>query len=394
MRSSRRTRLYSVSFLFALHIALAAYINSTYISTIVSTRYIGIVYTTASVVTILSLISSGTLFARFGSYAVTKCAIGINALSLLALALSSNPVLIVFSFVVFLSSNTLAVLCIDLSIEHENHTTLIGTERGLYFTVTNIAWVIAPLLTAYIVQGGTAYTNIYAWSGALVVCTYALLTAAQKHTKTHTHYVRTSFSTLYTTLVKNRHIRAIFAVNFILQFFFVWMVVYTPIYLHTNMGLSWNALGAIFTIMLLPFVLFSLPTGILIDRYKTKKKTLLYTGVCIMTAATACIPFLHTQSILAWGLVLFFTRMGASIVETTADVYFFSHIHTEDASIVGAFRDMTPLAFIVAPLVGTIVLGYTGISSLFSILACSTIISIYFIPHLTHTHEHIPNANQ
>lgn len=52
------------------------------------------------------------------------------------------------------------------------------------------------------------------------------------------------------------------------------------------------------------------------------------------------------------GTCLILTRMGASIIETTSEIYFFTHTKEEDAFLLGVFRDMTP-AYIVAPLVST-----------------------------------------
>ncbi len=179
---------------------------------------------------------------------------------------------------------------------------------------------------------------------------------------------------------------AITMINFILQFFFATMVVYTPIYLFKHLGFSWDQLGAIFTIMLVPFVLFGIPTGILIDKYNVKKRTLLYAGFIIMSLSTITMTFLDSHSIALWALVLFVTRVGASIIETTAEVYFFTHVTEEDAYLLGVFRDMTPVSFIMAPLIATLVFIYLPFNFLFLILGVFTLSGLYYIPQLRHNH--------
>src|SRR5574343_531078 len=105
---------------------------------------------------------------------------------------------------------------------------------------------------------------------------------------------------------------AVNIINFILQFFYAWMVVYTPIYLYEHMRFTWDSIGVIFTIMLAPFVIFGLPVGILIDKYHVKKRTLLYIGFVIISLATFMISFIESKDIALWALVLFLTRTGAS----------------------------------------------------------------------------------
>jgi MFS family permease len=188
---------------------------------------------------------------------------------------------------------------------------------------------------------------------------------------------------------------AITIINFILQFFYAWMVVYTPIYLHQHIGLGWQQTGIIFTIMLSPFVLFELPIGILIDKYHIKKRTLLYLGVIIMGLSTLIIPFIITQSILIWGIIFFATRTGASLIEATSEIYFFTHITEEDTHLLGVYRDMTHVAYIIAPLIATLIFIFLPFKYLFLILGILIFSGFYYIPKLKHNHVHtISNPNQ
>jgi MFS family permease len=184
-------------------------------------------------------------------------------------------------------------------------------------------------------------------------------------------------------------------INFILQFFYAWMIVYTPIYLHQHIGLTWQQTGIIFTMMLSPFVLFELPIGILIDKYHVRKRTLLYIGVAIMGLSTLTISLIFSQSILIWGIILFATRTGAALIEATAEIYFFTHIKEEDTHLLGVYRDMTHVAYIIAPLLATLIFIFLPFQYLFLILGLLIFSGFYYIPRLKHNHELIlSNTNQ
>ena len=139
--------------------------------------------------------------------------------------------------------------------------------------------------------------------------------------------------------------------------------------------------------MLVPFVILGLPIGTLIDKYHTNKRTLLYIGFIIIISSTFTISLLVTNSLIIWAIILFITRVGASIIETTSETYFFTHIKEEDAYLLGTFRDMNPVAYIIAPLIATFVFIFLPFEYLFIVLSLILTIGLYIIPRLKHNHE-------
>lgn len=208
-------------------------------------------------------------------------------------------------------------------------------------------------------------------------------------------YKKTPFLETYRYLKTNGHMLAITIINFILQFFYAWMVVYTPIYLYKHIGLSWEQIGVVFTIMLSAFVIFEFPVGILIDKYGVKKRTLMYIGFFIITISTTLISIIYTKDIIIWSIIMFLTRVGASIIESTGEIYLFTHITESDASLLGVFRDMNPVAYIIAPLLATVIFMFLPFNYLFIILSIILLSGFYYIPKLKHNHIYgIPNPDQ
>lgn len=385
MRITKLNRMYAFSFLFTLHISLSAYVNSTFLAQFIGEKYVGLLYTVASIITIIMLSQSSMILKYFGNRKLVIWLLLINLASLTLVILSSNASFIIFAFIALFTTNTLIALCLDIFIEHFGNPETIGKTRGLYLTITNLAWMLSPLITVYLINREGGYIAIYLVAFiAVIITTLGLFLSVP--TFRDKKYLRTPFLKTYTYLKTNRHMLSITVINFILQFFFAWMVVYTPIYLYQHIGLGWGQIGIIFTIMLAPFVIFGLPIGILIDKYHVSKRSLLYIGFAILFFSTLSIPFIETKSVALWAIVLFLTRTGASVIETTSEIYFFTHVREEDAFLLGVFRDMVPVAYVIAPLISTLIFIFFPFKSLFFALAVITLAGFYYIPHLKHSH--------
>ena len=393
MKLTKIKRMYVLSFLFTLHIALSAYVNSTFLSGIVSEKYVGILYTLSSLVTLFLLSKSANILKYFGNKRLTLILLLTNMLSLVGMITSINPVIVGMSFVIFVSTNTQILFCIDIFIEHFGNKKTIGKNRGLYLTIINLAWMASPMIASFLITKEGGYKTIYILAFiASVIMTIGLLFSVK--TFRDKTYKKTPFFETYRYLKTNHHMLAITIINFILQFFYAWMVVYTPIYLYQHVGLNWTQIGIIFTIMLAPFVILGLPVGVLVDKYHIKKRTLLYVGFIIIILSTFLISEINTKNILIWAIVLFMTRVGASIIETTSEIYLFTHIKEEETYLLSVFRDMNPVAYIVAPLISTLIFIFLPFKALFIILSIILLSGLYYIPHLKHNHEStIPNSN-
>ncbi len=394
MKFTKINRMYILSFLFTLHIALSAYVNSTFLSGIVSEKFVGILYTLSSLATLLLLSKSSNILKYFGNKRLTLWLLLANMLSLFGMITSKNPYIISTAFVVFVSTNTQILFCIDIFIEHFGNKKTIGKNRGLYLTIINLAWMLSPLLTSYLITKEGGYKTIYILAFiTTIIMTLGLLFSVQKFKDKS--YKKTPFLETYRYLKTNHHMLAITVINFILQFFYAWMVVYTPIYLYQHIGLGWGQIGIIFTIMLSPFVIFGIPVGILVDKYHVKKRTLLYIGFIIISISTFLISMITTKSVVLWSIILFTTRLGASIIETTSEIYFFTHVREEEAYLLSVFRDMTPVAYIVAPLLSTVLFIFLPFNFLFIILSIILLSGLYYIPKLMHNHEYgVSNQNK
>lgn len=374
-------RIYFLSFLFALHIAIGAYVNSTFLISIINEERVGVLYTIASILILLLLSKSSDILKNFGNRKLILAFLLINMLSLVGLIVSQNKFIIGTSFIFFITTNTLVFFCIDIFIEHFSDPTKTGKTRGLYLTMLNFAYMLSPLIAAFFIgKGGYKTIYIVAFIVALVMTVGLIFSIKTFKDK---KYVRQPFVDTYKYLVKNKSLLSIVLINLLLQFFYVWMVIYTPIYLHEHIGLNWKQIGITFTIMLTPFVLLGLPIGILIDKCNLNKKALLYLGFIFLCLSTIALSFITSNSIVIWAIILFATRVGASIIETTGEIYFFQKISDKDTHLLSIYRDMFPVAYIIAPLVATIIFFFMPFNQyFFVILGIIMIIGFHYIPKI------------
>jgi hypothetical protein len=108
-------------------------------------------------------------------------------------------------------------------------------------------------------------------------------------------------------------------------------------------------------------------------------------GFVVLAITASWISFMASASILAWMVLMFINRAGASLVEVTTESYFFKHTSGSDANIISFFRLTRPLALIAGSLVGSIALLYLPFNLIFVILGLLMAVSIFFVIPLRDT---------
>lgn len=359
------TALYLVAFFLNLHIALPTYINSTFLNEFVPERFIGLIYTLSSLISILIFIFIPTILTRFGNFKVAVTILSLEIAAVVSLAITSNPLFIIIAFMGSIALIRIIAFNADIFLESLSTDGETGGIRGFFFSASNIAWVISPVLAGFVL-GDNNYARLYTIT-ALVAIPVIIIFFKKFQGFNDPVYNHIPFWKTLKSMTDGDGIRKIFYSNIMLRFFYSWMVIYTPIYLHEYIGFGWNEIGLIFAIMLVPFVILGIPLGKIADKYLGEKE-LLTLGFIILAISTAYISFVESASLLIWALILFTTRIGASMVDIMSETYFFKKIDGADSNLLGFFRMTGPLAYILGPLLATLILPFVGIKYLFLVL--------------------------
>jgi predicted MFS family arabinose efflux permease len=297
--------------------------------------------------------------------------------AVLGIGKSNLEPLIILFFVFQITTQSILYFLFDLNIEQEiisENTT--GRKRGVFLSVQNTAWVLSPLTLTFLITKNN-FGNVYILSAAILIPLILLITIYFKNTKTPKRTA--AITDIFKSIGRGSDQVRILGTQFMLNFFYSWMLIYLPLVLTEEIGFDWQKIGFLFTIMLLPFLLFEFPAGVLSDK-KTGEKEFLIAGFIIMSFSTLAIPLLNTTSFLAWAAVLFTTRIGASLVEIASESFFFKHVKEENTGLISLFRMARPLSFIIAPLVALPVVYYFSYTTSFYFLAFIVLIGLFFIP--------------
>ncbi len=349
----------------AFHYFLTVYINSSFLSTFLDQKNIGGLYIAASFVTIFAFFFYTPLARKFGNFWCITTFSLLELIAIAGLALAKTPSLLIVFFVAHQTIPPLIALALDVVLEKiSKREALTGSVRGIFLTASNIALVLSPLLASFLITRA-GFNSVYFLSALTLIPFILIMTMMFRHRETEASTIQPSKIGL---LFLNPNIRSVVIANFLLQFFYAWMVIYTPIYLNHYIGFSWEHIGLIFTVMLLPFLLFEFPLGRLADK-KTGEKEFMLIGFLLVAISTYLMTMHVSPSLLWWMAALFLTRTGAAFIEVTTESYFFKQVDARASGLISLFRSTRPLAYLVGAATGSLLLVFFPFSALFSVLA-------------------------
>lgn len=351
MEHNRKT-IYTAGFLVSLPIALMLYINSSFLSSYISEELMGLTFACGSILSILALLLAPRIFRNIGGYKFLLLVIGFDLLSILLCALSDNPWIVVSAFVFSFAFNTLIVFSLDELLKIFSKNSAIGSIRGIYLAVCHVAAILSQIAFATVL-GYFSFKEIYMLS-FVVMLGFFLFSFFMLKKIPDPQYDNMKTLQYVKEFFRNRNLFRAYGINFLLQFFYCWMVIYTPIYLYTYVGFSWKEIGLIFAIMLLPFILIPFHIGKYGD--KIGERRMLMLGFTIAAFTTLSLFFIGSDKVWLWALVLFATRIGAATIDVMSDAYFFKHIKPENEEFVGVYRSVLPLSFIIGPIAASLCL--------------------------------------
>ncbi|MEA2112392.1 MAG: MFS transporter [Patescibacteria group bacterium] len=372
-----RPVLYILSFIIALQAAIPAYINSSFIEQYLSSEKLtGLLYTIASILTVAGLLLIPIFLKKIGNFTATLFISLLSGIALLILTFSHSLHFVLSSFIIYLILSSIIFFNLDIFLEQQSDDEHTGNIRGIHLSIINVAWVISPLIASLLLTNGD-YWKIYLTASFLSVPFVFLLMLGGVRKFKDPSYKTPPFLRTFKKIKERKNVYKIFMVRFLLNFFYAWMVIYTPLYLHKYIGFDWQTIGIIFTIMLLPFILFELPLGNLADK-KYGEKEILNTGIIIMALSTIMLSFLSTSTFWVWAIILFMTRAGASAIEIASESYFFKHVDAKEADIISFFRITSPLAYSLAPLAAFIILYFISFNLIFIVLGITILFGLRY----------------
>ncbi len=292
------------------------------------------------------------------------------------------PLLVILAFLVFSASVILLRLSLDLYLEKFSKDQSTGESRGIFLTVLNVAIALSPYLVGKILSNGDYY-KVYAVS-ALIFIPVMFLSLFKLKKVPENEYHDEKLKEGFKKIWENNDLRSIFGCNFLLEFFYSWMVIYTPIYLNSVMGFVWEDIGLMFSIALLPFIFIQFPLGKIADLYIGEKE-ILTSGFILSGVSTIYLSFILNPDFVVWTIALFLGRTGIAAIEVMNETYLFKNISAEDSDIMAFFRKTGPIAYIIGPGIASLFFYLLDFRYIFILLGVVMISGIKFSLAITDT---------
>ncbi len=346
--------IYTEAFFSAIHYALTLYIESSFLEGFLSDRYVGLFYAVAFFMSIVVAVRMPWLLSRFGNYRVTLALILFEVISLFGLSVVEERVFVLFLFVFHQIMLVSLSIAINIFLESFSADESTGQTRGVFLTIINVAILTGPLVATLFSKNGN-YDILFLVSSLFTIPMFVLIAINFKNYRDPI-YNKFLFLKTLVEVARNRAVYRICMSRFLLEFFYSIMIVFTPIYLHKYLGIPISdILGIIMPVALIPFVVFPYILGIIAD-IKIGEKEMLVLGVVILSIATMSLSFITATTVLVWTVLMLLTRVGASIVESMTETYFFKKVNATDSNLIAFFSNLRPMAFMVGPLAATVFL--------------------------------------
>lgn len=365
---------------------MVAYINSSFLEQFISAAGVGTIYTVGSALSVLIFLFISRVLHRVGNFKLTLTLLILDLLAVTGMAFSDSLREAIPLFLVHLISVPLIIFNIDVFMEEQigNNEGTTGSRRGLLLTLTSIIGAVSPLVSSLLIDGETnSFTNAYLLSASTLVPVIVIMIFFFRNFNDPKYNEIDLFSAIR-TFWRRSNIRYVFLAHFTLQMFFMAMVVYTPLYLTKTIGLSWAEFGIVMFFAQFAYVILEYPIGIIADKYIGEKEMMGF-GFLIIAISTSWMSFVMIPSILVWSIIMFTTRIGASLVEVTTESYFFKQTKSSDAQVISFFRITRPLAYVLGALLASLSLLFLPFNLLFIVFALLMIPAMFFTLNIEDT---------
>lgn len=370
--------VYIAMFILSLHWSFVAYVNSTYLGQFVNAKAIGTLFVIGSALTVLIFLFISRVLQQLGNFKLTIGLASLEILVLLGMGLSETLSISIPLFVLHITILPLLIFNLDVFMESciGSREGMTGGKRGALLTMSSFAGALAVLIAGFIVGDSDNFTMVYVASAAIML-PFIYVIIREFKTFQDPKYQEVKVLPAMHEFWIHRDLRFVFLSHLLLQLFFAWTLIYIPLYLATEIGLSWEKIGMVIFFGLLAYVFMEYPIGVISDKYIGEKEMMM-AGFLIMAISTAWISFIATTALIPWMVTMFMTRVGASLVEATTESYFFKHTEGDDTDIISFFRITRPLAMLMGALLGSFTLLYLPFQSIFLVLGIVLLPGVLF----------------
>jgi MFS family permease len=344
--------------------SILGFVLSSYLSESLTPEKVSLVFLIPNLISCLIILFLGEFVKKRSLFKITIINTTIIFFSLITqIPENKNIYFIVIPIIIYQIALMVGNILFDYYIENYSTDDTTGDTKGKQWTIVNFMILLGPILSGVLINS-FGFNITFGISAIFLIGDFLILYKYFRKISVNINIDAISKINLK-RIIKKPSITKMSVTNLILSFFYSWMTIYTPIYMNTVLNLSWDKIGLILGIILIPFVMIQYPAGQIADKFLGEKE-LLITGSIIMILST--ISLFWAKDVVVFTILLFMTRVGASLVEIMRDIHFYKNVSCKDLDMISFYKLQQPLGYAIGPLIGMIVLTYLDMKYLFLIL--------------------------
>lgn len=354
-----------ISFLMGFSGALLSYILSSYFKLALGTDNVGGFFLLSYFIVLIALLNLHKLVGWLGKTVVFYITFLFRIVATIFLVFLNPSPLALFFLVIYVITEGLGWVNLDVILESFSIDKMSGRIRGLHLTIMNTGFILGPFLSTRILDL-FGYKGIFFATFTIQFLIFSIALMGFRGINHTFHRKETAVELLKRVWHRKNVLRAYY-ISAILEVFYAVMIIYSPLYF-LSLGFSWTDIGIAFSIMLIPFVIVQYPMGLIADT-ETGEKEFLILSIFIMGISTLVFFYNASANIFVWAGILFLTRVGAALIEVLRDSYFYKRIDGDDIDLIDFFRTSKPIAYMAATAVSSVILFFFSMKYVFLFLA-------------------------
>jgi MFS family permease len=379
------TLVYLVSIIFTFQTLITAYSASTYLEQFIDKSLVGLVFAVAALAAIVLNFIIPNVLQMIGNVKTLLLVMSTLIVSSLITGAAINPTITILAFVVYNAIYPQIFFSIDIFMEtlSGDSETSTGSRRGLILAIMSVAAFLSPIAMGYVIGEDNSLSSVYYVSAAVGLLFIAVIIAKFRQFLDPPYEIVRVRDVVASSL-KNKDISTVMVAQFLLQFFFTWAIIYVPLYLYDILNFSWPEISQIIAAGLFAYIIFEYPIGIIADK-KLGEKEMMAVGFMILALSSVGIFYLSSSVVATWMILMFVSRIGASLVEVTTESYFFKQVKGQDSNLISLFRLMRPLGNLIGALAGSLSLLFLPLNYIFIVLAFMMVAGMFITLRLKDT---------
>lgn len=349
--------LFVIGGFFGFSMAILAYMISPYLQMILDTENVSVWYLIPEVLVLICFGWFLRAVSRFGKLLMLLCVFLWQIVLLAMLNFFEGTMGSVALVSGYLVAIPFIMMLLDMLLEAHSSNGLAGRVRGMYILWGSAGFLLGPIVAGFFADR-YGFSSIFFLSMVCYAVMFLLTLLRYLYEKTPTIARDISLWKAGKQLWVKGDVFRVYMISVLLEAFYSVTVITIPLYL-ANLGLTLSQIGLIFTVMLIPFILLPYPAGRIADLRWGEKEILI--GAMILIGLVLLVVSQTAVGIVwVWMALLFLSRVGASLMETMRDAYYFKVLDGQDISLVSFFRTSTSAGILLSSMVVFLSLYFGG----------------------------------